>query len=188
MQHPAVGVQISSALRNHSLYPCSLFQHTSSEVMTFQLDKSWPTGLQTIFDHGRAKHSRTVTMDPTTNYSTIASGTIVPLADDWQDSADSLIPFSTVFDRNHKPVLLVEIRDDGWAGKAELHYRADKLMRSRYALMLDDCPIPRLWGLSILGTSMRVYCGVTASHEVVPPPIGRPEPSRVLLPSFLAEE
>ncbi|KAG9045905.1 hypothetical protein FS837_005424 [Tulasnella sp. UAMH 9824] len=109
-------------------------------------------------------------------------------ANDKQDSTDSLIPLFVVFNRNDKPVLLLEIRDDGWAEKAELRYLADKRMGDLSALMLDDCPIPRLWGLSVLGTSMRVYYGDTATHDVVPHPIGRSDPSPDLLPDFLAEE
>lgn len=97
-----------------------------------------------------------------------------------------------MYDTNDKPVLLVEVKDDSWAQKAELRYRADKQMRERYALMLDECPLPRLWGLSLMGTSMRVYCGEsgdTQSFDMTPPAIPRPEPStRVLSPSFLAGE
>lgn len=59
-------------------------------------------------------------------------------------------------------------------------------MRGRYALILDDCPLPRLWGLSLLGTSARVYCGDKATYEVQPPAIVRPDHSRVLSPTFLA--
>jgi hypothetical protein len=111
-----------------------------------------------------------------------------PPRDDSRDAADFIV-FLVVFDRNDKPVLIVEVKDDSWAQKAELRYRADVQMRSRYALMLDECPIPRLWGLSLLGTSMRVYCGDTQSYMVAPEAIPRPEPStRILSPSFLADE
>jgi len=62
-------------------------------------------------------------------------------------------------------------------------------MRDRYGLMLDDCPLPRFWGLSVLGTSCRVYCGDKVSYEVSPQSVPRPEASsRVLSPSFLAGE
>lgn len=57
-----------------------------------------------------------------------------------------------MFNSDGKPVLIVEVKDDSWAQKAELRYRADKQMRDRYGLMLDDCPTPRLWGLSVLGS------------------------------------
>jgi hypothetical protein len=65
-----------------------------------------------------------------------------------------------------KPVLLVEVKDDSWIERAELRYRADDQMRSRYALMLEACPFPRLRGLSLLGTSARVYCGGTSLQQV----------------------
>ena len=32
-------------------------------------------------------------------------------------------------------------------------------MRQRYDQMLFDCPIGHLYGLCLLGTSLRVYCG-----------------------------
>jgi hypothetical protein len=107
-----------------------------------------------------------------------------PLRDDSRDS----VVFLVVFDSKDRPVLLVEVKDDSWAEKAKLRYCADDQIRSRYALMLDDCPLPRLWGLSLLGTSARVYCGDKATYEVQPPAIVRPGHSRVLLPTFLAGE
>jgi len=94
-----------------------------------------------------------------------------------------------VFNSNDRPVVIVEVKDDSWAQKGELRYRADKQMRDRYGLMLDDSATPRLWGLSVFGTSVRVYCGDKASYEVTPQAVPRPEPlSRVLSPSFLARE
>ncbi|KAG9042522.1 hypothetical protein FS837_010756 [Tulasnella sp. UAMH 9824] len=85
--------------------------------------------------------------------------------------------------------MIVEVKDDSWASKAELRYCADKHMRDRYSLMLEDCATPRLWGLSVFGTSMRVYCGDRGRFEVSPPVVARPEPSsRVLSPSFLFGE
>lgn len=55
---------------------------------------------------------------------------------------------------------------DSWAQKAASRYCADGCMRDRYVLMLEDCPVPRLWGLSLLGTSARVYCGDRESYEL----------------------
>lgn len=88
----------------------------------------------------------------------------------------------------NKPVPIVEVGDDRWAQEAGRRYRADEQMRHRYELMLDDCPTPRLWGLSVLGTSMRVYCGDKASDEVTPHPIPCPGRLHHLPPSFLAGE
>jgi len=56
-------------------------------------------------------------------------------------------------------------------------------------MMLEDCPLPRLWGLSLLGTKMRVYCGNKASFELHPGVEPRPDRSKpVLPPDFLAGE
>lgn len=55
--------------------------------------------------------------------------------------------------------------------------------------MLGDCPIPRLWGLGLLGTKMRIYSGDKASFTVDPEYRSRPEPStRLLPPDFLRGE
>ncbi|KIL60254.1 hypothetical protein M378DRAFT_168267 [Amanita muscaria Koide BX008] len=51
--------------------------------------------------------------------------------------------------------------------------------------MLHNCPLPRLWGLSLLGTSLRVYAGDVATGELEPVFIDRPSPSRILPRDFL---
>lgn len=66
----------------------------------------------------------------------------------------NFIVFLVVLDSNNKPVLIIEIKDEGWAQKAELLLFADNQMPDRYGLMLDACPTPRLWGLSVLSTSV----------------------------------
>ncbi|KAF9490491.1 hypothetical protein BDN71DRAFT_1523203 [Pleurotus eryngii] len=66
------------------------------------------------------------------------------------DSVVSLI----VFDIQRRPALIAEIRDDAWATKADLRFKADNQMRQQYDSMLHDRPLPRLWGLSLLGTSL----------------------------------
>ena len=60
-----------------------------------------------------------------------------PLRDDNCDIADFIV-FLVVFDNNAQPVLNAEVKDNNWAHKAELRYRADKQMPNRYALMLDE--------------------------------------------------
>ena len=168
------------------------------EVMPFQTDNAWPAGLLTIFEHGRAKHSTFENRyygpyDKLLNYCFGSEFTFYvapqnPPARDSRDTVDFIV-FLVVFNSSDKPVLIVEVKDDSWAQKAELRYRADNQMRHWYGLMLDDCPTPRLWGLSVLGTYVRVYCDDKASYDVTPEAIPRPEPlSRVLSPSFLAGE
>lgn len=166
-------------------------------AMPFQSDNTWPAGLITIFNHARAKRTTFENRyygpyDKLLNYCFGESFTFYvapqnPPRDDSRDAIDFVV-FMVVFDRNDKPVLIVEVKDDSWVKKAELRYRADDQMRSRYALMLEECPLPRLWGLSLLGTSARVYCGDTTSLDVQPPAIVRPHESRVLPATFLAGE
>ena len=141
-------------------------------AMSFQSGDTWPIGLLTNFSHARAKRTSFENRyygpyDKLLNYCFGESFTFYiapqnPLRD---DSRDSVI-FLVVFDGKDRPVLLVEVKDDSWAEKAELRYCADDQIRGRCALMLDDCPLPRLWGLSLLGTSARVWCGDKATYEV----------------------
>jgi len=166
-------------------------------AMPFQSDHGWPAGLLTIFNHARAKRTSFENRyygpyDKLLNYCFGESFTFYvapqnPPRDDSRDTVDFVV-FLVVFDNNDRPVMIVEVKDDSWAEKSELRYRADDQMRGRYALMLDDCPLPRLWGLSLLGTSARVYCGHKTTYEVQPPAIVRPDNSRVLPPTFLAGE
>ncbi|KIJ24730.1 hypothetical protein M422DRAFT_237347 [Sphaerobolus stellatus SS14] len=165
--------------------------------MPFETDTTWPPGLLTIFDHGRA---RSTTLEnryygPYNKLLDYCFGNtfayyVAPQklpTDDNRETVDFIV-FLVVFDNNGKPVFLLDVKNDNWAQNPELRFRADKQMRERYALMLHDCPVPRLWGLSVLGTSMRVYCGDTQTLNVDPPSIPRPEPSgRVLSHSFLAD-
>ena len=144
-------------------------------AMSFQSGDTWPIVLLTNFSHARAKRTSFENRyygpyDKLLNYCFGESFTfyIVPQNPLRDDSRDSVI-FLVVFDGKDRPVLLVEVKDDSWAEKAELRYRADDQMRGGYAFMLDDCPLPRLWGLSLLGTSARVYCGDKATYEVQPP-------------------
>jgi|SRR5712672_2421024 len=43
--------------------------------------------------------------------------------------------------------------------RADLHRRADDQLRQLFDATFAECPLPRLWGLSLLGTSLRVYAG-----------------------------
>lgn len=166
--------------------------------MSFQQDNTWPAGLLTIFEHARAKHTAFENRyygpyDKLLNYCFGNSFKyyVAPQCHPRDDSRDAVdfIVFFVVFNEDDRPVLIVEVKDDSWAQKAELRFRADKQMRYHYSLILDECPLPRLWGLSLLGTSMRIYCGGTQSYEVTPEAIPRPGPcTRVLPPTFLAGE
>ncbi|KAK2467505.1 hypothetical protein APHAL10511_000360 [Amanita phalloides] len=100
------------------------------------------------------------------------------------DAIDFVV-FLIVFDADCRPMFIAEIKDDAWATKADLRLKADNQIRQRYDSMLPDCPIPRFWGLSLLGTSLRVYCGDIATNNVTPAFEDRPSPGRVLPRNFL---
>jgi hypothetical protein len=81
------------------------------------------------------------------------------------------------------------VKDDTWAQKAAFRFRADHQMRSRYGFMLSECPLPRLWGISVLGTSMQTYCGDKEAFSVDPKATPHPRASsRVLPPAYLDGE
>ena len=61
-------------------------------------------------------------------------------------------------------------------------------MRELYDELLAKCPLPRLWGLSLLGTSVRVYCGHTGSHTVDPPFVIPSKSDRINPSSMLADQ
>jgi hypothetical protein len=89
--------------------------------------------------------------------------------------------FMVVSDLEQNPVLIVEIKDDRWANKADARRRADTKMRQLYDQMLHKCTMPQLYGLSLLGTSLRVYCGEKATGNVTPVFVGRPNVNQVYL-------
>jgi hypothetical protein len=82
--------------------------------------------------------------------------------------------FLVVYDLGYRPVLITEAKDDHWANSARLRFEADKRIRQQYDVLLPECPLPRLWGLSLLGTSVRFYVGDVATGEVEPGLISRP--------------
>jgi hypothetical protein len=84
-----------------------------------------------------------------------------------------------------KPVLFVDIKDDSWANEPYRRVLADFQIRKRYDQLMFNCPIPRLYGLSVLGTSLRVYCGDKATEQLTPDFVDRPN---VLPSNFLEGE
>ena len=101
-----------------------------------------------------------------------------------RDAVDFVVSM-VVLNRRQEPVLFANIKDDRWANEPDKRRRADTLMRQRYDQMLPNFPIPRLYGLSLLGTSLRVYCGDKDTGEAKPHFVGRPNPDRILPPNFL---
>ncbi|KAJ7072899.1 hypothetical protein C8F01DRAFT_265070, partial [Mycena amicta] len=72
-----------------------------------------------------------------------------------------------------RPVLFIQIKpgeeDDPFPGPST-RQEADQQMRQCYKPegLLHECPIPRLYGVSFVGTDMRVYCDDKASKTVTP--------------------
>jgi hypothetical protein len=75
-----------------------------------------------------------------------------------------------VFDADQRPVLFLDLKDDSHVGFPAKRKAADVQMRKRYNDLLYqyDCPIPKLHGLSVLGTHMRMYCRDKANGIVRP--------------------
>lgn len=162
--------------------------------MPFSTDATWPAGLLKIFEICRNE------LQPLENryygpYNKLLTYCFGPDSFDFfvapqsppsefspRDTVDFVV-FLVVYDARRRPVLFAEIKDDAWASRADLRFKADDQMHQRYESMLFDSPIPRLWGLSLLGTSLRVYCGETASGDVTPAFSDRP--TRVLPRNFL---
>ncbi|KAG9018284.1 hypothetical protein FRB90_011614 [Tulasnella sp. 427] len=109
-------------------------------TVSFQTDESWPAGLLTIFNHARAKRPAFEyryygPYDKLLNYcfGDTFSFYVAPQKTPRDDSRGG-IDFTSVlvvFDHNDKPVMFLEVKDDHWAQKAELRFRADGLMRDR---------------------------------------------------------
>jgi len=83
---------------------------------------------------------------------------------------------------------MAEIKDDGWASIADYRLEADEQLRRRYEIMLHTCPLPRLWGLNLLGTSARIYQGDVATRTITPPYQARPCEDYILPREFLKGE
>ena len=86
-----------------------------------------------------------------------------------------------------RPVLITEIKDDTWVHNAANRQSAGGQIRRRYNGMTSRCPLPRLWGLNLLGTSLRVYCTTIATRVIEPNFEPRPNPSRILPRDFLGD-
>ena len=73
-----------------------------------------------------------------------------------------------VLNQEHKPLLFAEIQVDDWATEPYTRQQADARTREQYNQLIFDCPIPQLYGLCILGTSLRVYCGDKVTGNLTP--------------------
>ncbi|KAJ7730515.1 hypothetical protein B0H14DRAFT_2998956 [Mycena olivaceomarginata] len=123
--------------------------------MPFATDTSWPAGLTNIFDIARSGHG---------SFENRYYGPYNTML--FYYTVDFIV-YLIVY-RDQRPVFLVEIKDDAHILVPTKRKAADAQMRERYDELLHACPIPMLYGLSVLGTKMRVYCGNLADQTVAP--------------------
>ncbi|KIK01358.1 hypothetical protein K443DRAFT_678491 [Laccaria amethystina LaAM-08-1] len=164
--------------------------------MPFSTDLNWPQHLLDIFEISRNQNTSLDSRyygayDRLLNYAVVEgsftfslSRQAIPDETSPQDAVDFVV-FMVVLNQEQKPVLIAEIKDDRWANTPYSRQRADTHMRQLYGQMLYKCAIPWLYGLSLLGTSLRVYCGDKDTGEVTPHYVGRPHVDRVLPLDFL---
>ena len=147
--------------------------------MSIQQDKSWPQHIIALFDYARRKTPAVANrfygaynglLSYCFKLSEFAIAPQLTPKDDNGVPIGELVVYIIVYDTTtFHPVLLVEVKDDHWAESAETRLRADQSMRQHLDEMLAECDRPRLWGLSLLGTAMRVYRADKATHDVRPP-------------------
>ncbi|KAF8480451.1 hypothetical protein DFH94DRAFT_845041 [Russula ochroleuca] len=151
--------------------------------MSFSTDTKWPQGLLDIFENHRNQKYKPLESFYFGPYIKLLNYAIVEDSFTFfitpQTTYDESYPFNNihssfatflvVMNQEHKPVLFVEIKAGGWVNSASCRLNADAQMRRRYNEILYECPIPRLYGLSLLGTSLRVYCTDKATSKITPP-------------------
>ena len=102
-----------------------------------------------------------------------------------EDNVTGPVVLLVVFNAEHHPVLIVEIKEDNCAGTGDTRFTADELMRQRFDEMIGKCPASRLWGLSLLGTSLRVYCCDVATGAITPTFVAHTNPDCIIPHNFL---
>ena len=164
--------------------------------MSFTSDTEWPRVLQRLFEVLKegptylTKESRYYAgynsmlhhcfRDPS-RY-TIAPQTAPPAA---PRVAIDYMALLVAFDKNFKPVLFVGVKDDNWLLKPSSREVADSQMRQCYDKLVGDCPLTKLYGISFIGTKMRVYAGNVATNELTPPEIPHLDVDRELPADYL---
>ncbi|KAF9018106.1 hypothetical protein BDZ89DRAFT_1021720 [Hymenopellis radicata] len=162
---------------------------TTGRRVPFELATTWPEILHTVFRIYRQPHEPLESR--LTPYSALllycqgppeAFEFVVAPPDPLPKSAprDAVdFDYLAVYNMLRRPVMIVQIKHDGDAwidnyNKAGLRAEADKQIRRRIDIMLGECPLPRLWGLSFLGTSFRIYRGDVATGNIEPAFEGHP--------------
>ncbi|KAK7015230.1 hypothetical protein R3P38DRAFT_3400414 [Favolaschia claudopus] len=104
-----------------------------------------------------------------------------------RETVDFIVYFIVFDAAQQRPVFLIEVKDDEHNTIPTKRNAADEQMRGRYDELLRGCPIPLLYGLSVLGTCMRVYCG-NKVHKTVMPSFVETDPRFVLPDDYLEGE
>lgn len=71
-----------------------------------------------------------------------------------------------IYTKDYHPVLIANVQNHV---SLQGRIKADQQMRQRYDALLTKCPLSHMWGLSFVGTALRVYCGDVTTGSVVPP-------------------
>ncbi|KAJ7167748.1 hypothetical protein C8R46DRAFT_898151, partial [Mycena filopes] len=109
---------------------------------------------------------------------------VAPQVPEPDNNSQILVDFPVyliVFDVAQHPVFFIEVKNDAGKITATRRQGADRQTRRRYDELLRECPIPLLYGITVLGTSMQVYCGDKARWTVTPPFV--PADRQFLLPT-----
>ncbi|KAF8336451.1 uncharacterized protein EI90DRAFT_3045780 [Cantharellus anzutake] len=132
--------------------------------MPFSTDTSWPENLLNIFDITRISLSEPYNK-PLHYALTDGSFTFflsLPATPDEIRPCDAVL--YCLITQQQKPILIMEMKDD----RSDLRLKADAQMRQRYDELLRHYPISSLHGLSLLGTSLRIYCGRGDTGDITP--------------------
>ena len=161
--------------------------------MPFDTDTAWPAPLHTIFQVSRAplgtlEHRYYGPYDKLLNYCfdgfTYFVAPQAPPRDDTTEKVDFVV--FLVMDLRRRPVFLIGVKDDSHPNAPSKRAAADRQMRARYDDLLYQCPLPKLYGVSVIGTKMRVYAGDAAAMTLDPPRVPT-SPDRVLGRTYLED-
>jgi hypothetical protein len=81
--------------------------------------------------------------------------------------------FAFVVERFHHPILFIEVKPCTAIKYIGSRARADLLMRQRMDHLYENCLLPKLYGISAIGTLYAVYTIDTATGECIPHGIPR---------------
>ncbi|KAJ7900976.1 hypothetical protein B0H14DRAFT_3422885 [Mycena olivaceomarginata] len=128
--------------------------------MSFATDTTWPLPLKKIFAVFRATHG-------SLEDRYYGAYDKLPPKEKERDAVDFIV-YLVVRDAKQRPVFLLEVKDDTHREVPSLRHAADTQMRDRYNQLLYACPIPTLYGVSAMGTDIRVYTGDVLDEDVSP--------------------